>query len=201
MAPRRGCEPPHPTAASSRRPGPRAAAGDTETHVFSRRRRTSPRGGSIYPTPSTARSRVPRPEREPIRAVEARSQAPRPAPRTLAHIGSALLLPRAAAARLLALRVGPRCGTQTPRSAASCRPPPQLLQPGSRGSAGPGPTPHSFHSSRSGTFALEGTWAGHRATRRCEGEAGRPPGGAPPLNVSYRPRRGKMCDFLGQLRP
>eukprot|EP00071_Canis_lupus_P042416 XP_022275973.1 uncharacterized protein LOC111096329 isoform X2 [Canis lupus familiaris] len=104
MAPRRGCEPPHPTAASSRRPGPRAAAGDTETHVFSRRRRTSPRGGSIYPTPSTARSRVPRPEREPIRAVEARSQAPRPAPRTLAHIGSALLLPRAAAARLLALR-------------------------------------------------------------------------------------------------
>uniref|UniRef100_A0A8C0PB81 Ring finger protein 151 n=1 Tax=Canis lupus familiaris TaxID=9615 RepID=A0A8C0PB81_CANLF len=151
MAPRRGCEPPHPTAASSRRPGPRAAAGDTETHVFSRRRRTSPRGGSIYPTPSTARSRVPRPEREPIRAVEARSQAPRPAPRALAHIGSALLLPRAAAARLLALRVGPRCRTQTPRSAASCRPPPQLLQPGSRGSAGPGPTPHSFHSSRQKT--------------------------------------------------
>ncbi|CAD7683395.1 unnamed protein product [Nyctereutes procyonoides] len=180
MAPRRGCEPPHPTATSSHRPGPRAAAAAAETHVFSRRRRTRPCGGSIYPTSSTARSRVPRPEREPIRAVEAHPHAPWPALRVPAHVGSALLLPGAAAARLRAL---------------------QLRQPGSRGSAGPGPTPHSFHSSRSGTFALEGTWAGHRATRRCECEAGRPPGGAPPLNVSYRPRRGRMCDFLGQLRP
>ncbi|XP_041604483.1 translation initiation factor IF-2-like [Vulpes lagopus] len=63
-------------------------------------------------------------------------------------------------------------GGQTLRSRPpAAPPPPQLRQPGSRGSAGPGPTPHSFHSSRSGIFALEGTWAGHQATRRCEGEA------------------------------
>ncbi|CAK7304446.1 hypothetical protein VULLAG_LOCUS11133 [Vulpes lagopus] len=126
MAPRRGCEPPHPTAASSRRPGPHAAAATgAETHVFSRRRRTRSRGGSIYPTPSTARSRVPRPEREPIRAVEGRSQASRPTPRAPAYIGSGSCCP-------VPPRPGcPRCRTQTPRSAA-----------------GGGSTPHAPWSSR-----------------------------------------------------